>query len=59
MSDKVGEIVEVLRDNTVTGTKMGRDYHVSLDGYRYRIPAFRLRSFLNSEAELLEIPKKE
>lgn len=38
---------------------MGRDYHITLDGFRYRIPAFRLRAFLNAEAELLATPNKE
>lgn len=55
---KVGEIVEVLRDNSTTGIKMGRDYQISLEGFLYRIPAFRLRTFLNTEAELIDVPKE-
>lgn len=56
---EVGEITEVPRTNTTTGTRMGRDYHITLDGFRYRIPAFRLRAFLNAEAELVATPNKE
>jgi len=55
-SGPAGTIQEVLRDNALTGTKMGRDVIIDYNGHVFRLPAYRFRAYLNAEAECLERP---